>query len=274
MKVLTSNDGKGGQLLKVTVARYPDSDSLDTENLSQSNYSVLVPLDRLLAEMTNIKRKGARIVNIVSIEEALSEDTRSTPPNISSKFTPTIVQLWPNANEGDIQAVIWAAYKQVFGNIHILESERQISAESLLRRGSISVREFVRMLAKSDLYKDRFFTCTNNNRFTELNFKHLLGRTPYNQSEIVEHLDRYQSKGYYADIDSYIESDEYERFFGNNIVPYLRSFQYQVGQLGGDYTRMLRLYGGDAGSDTNLNQKGQVRLASPKELLRAGRGIV
>jgi phycocyanin-associated rod linker protein len=272
MKVIASNDTKGGQLLKVSVAQYPASNGLDTENLSQSNYDVLIPVDRLLAEMTNIKRKGGRIVSILPIEEALSG--KRTMPNISSKFEPKIAQWRPNASESDLQAVIWAAYKQVFGNIHILENDRQVIAESLLRKGSISVREFVRALAKSDLYKERFFQCTNNDRFIELNFKHLLGRTPYNQAEIVEHLDRYQTKGYNADIDSYIDSDEYERFFGNDIVPYLRSFQYRVGQLGGDYTRMLRLYGGDASSDTNLNQSGQTRLASPKELLRAGRALV
>jgi len=273
MQVMTNNGGKGGQLLKIVATQLPASNGLDTENLSQSNYSVLVPLDRLLSEMTKIKRKGGRIVNILPIEEAIAEESRYTP-NISSKFEPTIAQWRPNASEDEIQVLIWAAYKQVFGNIHILESDRQTSSESLLRRGAISVREFIRALANSELYKERFFTCTNNNRFIELNFKHLLGRSPYNQSEIIEHLDRYQTEGYTAEIDSYLDSDEYERFFGSDIVPYLRSFQYRVGQLGGDYTRMLRLYGGDAGSDTNLNQRGQLRLASPRELLRAGRGIV
>jgi phycocyanin-associated rod linker protein len=273
MRVLTSNTGKGSQLLKVSIAQYPASNGLETSNLSQSNYSVLIPVDRLMAEMTNIKRKGGRILNIMPLEEAVVDDARYMP-NISSKVEPKIVQWRPNADESELQAVMWAAYKQVFGNIHILENDRQAISESLLRRGTISVKEFIRALAKSELYKERFFTCTNNNRFIELNFKHLLGRSPYNQSEIVEHLDRYQTQGYNAEIDSYIDSDEYERAFGNDIVPYLRSFQYRVGQLGGDYTRMLRLYGGDAGSDTNLNQRGQTRIASPKELLRAGRGIV
>jgi phycocyanin-associated rod linker protein len=272
MRVLTSNTGKGSQLLKVSIAQYPASTGLVTDNLSQSNYSVLIPVDRLMAEMMNIKRKGGRILNIMPLEEAVVDDARYMP-NISSKTEPKIVQWRPNASESELQAIIWASYKQVFGNIYILENDRQVIPESLLRNGAISVKEFIRALAKSDLYKDRFFHCTSNDRFIELNFKHLLGRPPANQSEIVEHLNRYQTEGYNADIDSYIESDEYDRFFGNDIVPYIRSFQYYVGQYGGDYTRMMRLYGGDAGSDTNLNQKGQMRLASPKNLLRAGRGI-
>jgi phycocyanin-associated rod linker protein len=36
-------------------------------------------------------------------------------------------------------AVIRAAYRQVFGNQYIMASERLTSAESLLRRGEISV---------------------------------------------------------------------------------------------------------------------------------------
>ena len=52
----------------------------------------------------------------------------------------TITQLSPtelraNASEDDVQAVIWAAYRQVFGNDHVMQAERLTSAESLLRQG-------------------------------------------------------------------------------------------------------------------------------------------
>jgi RNase P/RNase MRP subunit POP5 len=29
------------------------------------------------------------------------------------------IELWGNASEDDLQAVIWAAYRQVLGNIHV-----------------------------------------------------------------------------------------------------------------------------------------------------------
>jgi hypothetical protein len=192
----------------------------------------------------------------------------------TTAFSATIVELNPSFTEGDLQVVIKACYKQVFGNTYILESERLGAAESLLRNGSISVREFVRILAKSELYKERFFLNTSNNRFIELNFKHLLGRAPYSQSEIVSHFDLYHSKGYDAEIDSYLDSDEYRETFGEWIVPYFRGFNYQVNQPAGAFGRMKRLWGGDAGSDTDRTRLGQVRQVVPQELLRSGRGIV
>ncbi|AGY57827.1 phycobilisome rod-core linker polypeptide [Gloeobacter kilaueensis] len=277
MNVLTGSNQRGSKLFKVTINPTPavthhEWPSLDTYEPSQNSYSLLVPLDRLLSEMTQIKNKGGRIVEIVAADVAATTDQSTVV--FESAARPVVTTLWSKASEQDVQAVITAAYKQVFGNTYVLESERLVSAESLLRNRSISVRDFVRFLAKSDLYKERFFSCTSNNRFIELNFKHLLGRAPYNQSEIVEHLDRYQAQGYEAEIDSYIDSDEYSAAFGDTIVPYYRGFKSQNGQTIAGFERMFRLYRGDAGSDTNLNQTGQVRRVDPKKLLRSGRGIV
>ncbi|MEO1149142.1 MAG: phycobilisome rod-core linker polypeptide, partial [Cyanobacteria bacterium J06638_22] len=43
------------------------------------------------------------------------------------------VELRANWAEGDVQAVINAAYRQIFGNDHVMQNERLTSAESLLR---------------------------------------------------------------------------------------------------------------------------------------------
>jgi phycocyanin-associated rod linker protein len=66
------------------------------------------------------------------------------------------VELRTNWTQSDIEAVIRAAYRQVFGNEYIMTSERIVSAESLLRQGEISVRDFVRALALSELYRTSF----------------------------------------------------------------------------------------------------------------------
>lgn len=68
-----------------------------------------------------------------------------------------IVELLPNATEDDVQAVIRAVYKQVLGNAHVMDSQRLASGESYLRNGDITVRGFVRLVAKSDLYRSRCF---------------------------------------------------------------------------------------------------------------------
>ena len=161
------------------------------------------------------------------------------------------VELRPDWTQDDAKAVIRAVYRQVLGNDYLMESERLKGPESLLSNGSISVREFVRAVAKSELYKNKFFYGCYQNRVIELNYKHLLGRAPFDESEIIYHLDLYQNEGYDADIDSYIDSPEYVENFGENIVPYYRGFAFQVGygQKTAGFTRMFRLYRGYANSD-------------------------
>ncbi len=83
-----------------------------------------------------------------------------------------VTELRSNFTEADLQVVIRAVYKQVFGNAHLLECDRQTSAESLLRDGDITVRGFVRMVAQSDLYRSLFFDNSSQYRFIELNCKH------------------------------------------------------------------------------------------------------
>lgn len=159
------------------------------------------------------------------------------------------VELRANWTETDVQAVIFAAYRQVFGNDHVMQSERLTSAESLLRQGSVSVRDFVRALAQSELYRQKFFNSTPQVRFIELNYKHLLGRAPYDETEIVYQVDLYRHKGYETEIDSYIDSREYQENFGEAIVPYYRGFESQRGQKTVGFNRMFQLYRGYANSD-------------------------
>ncbi len=159
------------------------------------------------------------------------------------------VELWPNTATGEAQAVISATYRQVLGNDYLMQSERLVTLESLLTDGALSVRDFVRAVAKSELYKTKFLYPHFQTRVIELNFKHLLGRAPYDEAEVVEHLDRYQNEGFDADIDSYIDSAEYETYFGNSIVPYCRGFSTQLGQKTAGFPRMFSLYRGYANSD-------------------------
>lgn len=159
------------------------------------------------------------------------------------------VELRPRWTTEDAQNVIQAAYRQVLGNIHLMQADRLSGLESLLINGQITVREFVRALAKSDLYKNTYLYSNYHSRVIELNFKHLLGRAPFDEAEIIEHLDRYQNQGFEADIDSYIDSAEYESSFGDSIVPYYRGFENRTGDRTVGFTRLFRLYRGYANSD-------------------------
>ena len=61
------------------------------------------------------------------------------------------------SSQDDKTALIRAVYRQVLGFQYVMESERLTGAESLFRNGYLSVREFVRTVAKSGLYRSKFF---------------------------------------------------------------------------------------------------------------------
>lgn len=160
------------------------------------------------------------------------------------------VELFSPNNLDEIALTIRSVYKQVLGNPHVMESERLTSAESKLKNGDISVREFVRQVAKSDFYRSRYFESCAPYRFVELNFKHLLGRAPSSQEELSEHIRLCVEKGYDAEIDSYLDSQEYLDTFGEMIVPYYQGGKTQIGQKQVNYNRTLSLYQGYAGVDS------------------------
>lgn len=156
-----------------------------------------------------------------------------------------IYELWPTSSSEDVQAIVRAVYKQVLGNPHVMESERLVTAESQLADGSMSVREFVRAVAKSDFYRTRYFESCAPYRFTELNFQHILGRAPDSQAEVSEHIRRCNEAGYDADIDSYVDSEDYQQAFGENIVPYARD-KSEVGRKQVVYNRNFAVNRGSA----------------------------
>ncbi|MCM1984309.1 phycobilisome linker polypeptide [Lyngbya confervoides] len=191
------------------------------------------------------------------------------------------VELRSHGSEEDVRRVIWAAYRQVFGNDHILEAERLSSAESLLKQGVINVREFVRALGQSELYRQKFFYPNPQVRFIELNFKHFLGRAPYDEAEITEHVNLYTQQGLEAEINSYLDSSEYLSQFGDAIVPYCRGFSTQRSQKTVGFNRMFQLYRGAASSDrarggaqgATLTRELALNLANPIQTPGFGRKL-
>jgi phycoerythrocyanin-associated rod linker protein len=184
----------------------------------------------------------------------------------------TRVELRPNYTEDELQLVFRTAYQQVFGRQGVYASSEFTSLESLLRNGKINVRQFIRALAKSDFYKEYFFHSNYHVRFIELNYKHLLGRSPYDQSEIQHHLDLYNAKGYDADIDAYIDSPEYDQAFGDNVVPYYRDIQSHPGMKIVGYPRLFELYRG-AGNSDNAQVGGKSSRVQKKVALNLSNSI-
>ncbi|MBF2058492.1 MAG: phycobilisome linker polypeptide [Cyanobacterium sp. T60_A2020_053] len=164
-----------------------------------------------------------------------------------------ILERKPNDSDERITQIINAVYRQVVGNSYIMKQERVVNAESRFRNGQLSVRDFVRQIANSDLYRRRFFENSPRYRFTELNFKHLLGRTPENQDEMRFHSDILDTYGYEADINAYVDSEEYSEAFGDNIVPYFRGYKTTKNRTMVEFTHSFAMLRGVASSDYGTN---------------------
>ncbi|MEO1353436.1 MAG: phycobilisome rod-core linker polypeptide [Cyanobacteria bacterium J06635_15] len=179
------------------------------------------------------------------------------------------VRLWQTHSEAECDIAIRAVYKQVLGNAHVMESERLVTAESQLKNGELSVREFVRQVAKSDLYRTRFFEPCSRNRFIELNFKHLLGRAPEGYEDISTHSNLLESAGFDAEIDAYLDSEEYQHAFGEDTVPHYRGHKTQTGQKLVGFTHLFKLLRGPSSSDKDLRNQQRARLNYPLMANRA-----
>ncbi|BAZ43077.1 phycobilisome linker polypeptide [Chondrocystis sp. NIES-4102] len=155
----------------------------------------------------------------------------------------------PGQGESELESIIRAVYRQVLGNAYVMESERATIPESQFKSGQLSVREFVRAIGKSNAYISRFFETSPRYRFIELNFKHFLGRAPNDYDEMKAHSAILDEGGWEAEIDSYLDSDEYQEAYGENIVPFYRGYKSRPGQTMVEFTHMFALTRGAASSD-------------------------
>ena len=158
------------------------------------------------------------------------------------------LELLPGDEDSKKEQIIRAVYKQVLGNAYVMESERQLVPESQFKLGEISVREFVRRIAKSDLYRSRLFETCARYRYIELAFRHLMGRAPIDFQEMRDHSERLDAKGYDADIDSFLDCDDYQNAFGEWIVPYQRGWKTESCTTLQEFTWSFQLLRGNSSS--------------------------
>lgn len=124
-------------------------------------------------------------------------------------------------SESSTQAVIGAAYRQVFG-FEVFSGQRQTVAEIKLENGEISMREFIRILAKSETFRKMYWTPLYVVKAIEYIHRRLLGRPTYGRQEMNAYFDICAKKGFYALVDTIIDSMEYAEAYGEDTVPYER----------------------------------------------------
>ena len=123
--------------------------------------------------------------------------------------------------EASTQAVINAVYVQVLGNAGYA-GERVSSDEARLENGDISLRDFVRSVARSDAFRRRYWSGLYIAKAIEVMHRRLLGRPTFGRWEIDSLFDVAARQGFYGLIDALINSKEYCDCFGEDTAPYER----------------------------------------------------
>nr|QCI05983.1 gbilisome linker polypeptide [Delesseria sanguinea] len=123
----------------------------------------------------------------------------------------------------DIDTIVKAIYLRVFGRlVYQEELSNLVKFENQFRNKVISIRSFIRLIVKSNLFRSLYWNPFYLCKAIEYVHNKLIGRPTYGRQEINQYFDIAYKKGYYSMVDSIIDSEEYTESFGDNIVPYER----------------------------------------------------
>ncbi len=151
-----------------------------------------------------------------------SQNQRVAGYEVPNEDSPRVYRLENCYSDSEIEELIWAAYRQIFSEHLVLKSSRQVLLETQLKNRAITVRDFIRGLAKSQVYRRLVIENNSNYRVVELTLKRLLGRAPYNKDEEIAWSIKIATLGFDGFVEALINSEEYIENFGENIVPYQR----------------------------------------------------
>jgi phycobilisome rod-core linker protein len=151
-----------------------------------------------------------------------SQNQRVSGYEVPSEDTPRTYRIEDCSSDGEVQELIWAAYRQIFSEHETLRFYRQTNLESQLKNRAITVRDFIRGLTKSEAFRRLVVETNSNYRIVEICLKRILGREPYNKDEEIAWSIKIATLGWGGFVDALIDSEEYQTNFGENTVPYQR----------------------------------------------------
>jgi phycobilisome core-membrane linker protein len=169
--------------------------------------------------------------------------------------------------EASTQAVIRGVYNQVLGNTGYA-GERNTVEEIKLENGDISLREFVRQVARSNAFRRRYWSGLYICKAIEVIHRRLLGRPTFGRWEIDQYFAIAARSGFYGVVDAIINSPEYNQTFGEDTVPYER-FITPTDLNSRRVPALRRPFQAGAYADFTLAKRPDV---APSEQLRTGSG--
>ncbi|MFM7887196.1 MAG: phycobilisome rod-core linker polypeptide [Pseudanabaena sp.] len=149
-----------------------------------------------------------------------SQNSRVAGFTVGSDETPRTYNTNNLLSKTELDDLIEAAYRQIF--FHAFAADREVTLESQLRSGNLTVRQFVRGLVLSNTYRTSFYEKNSNYRFVEQTVQRVLGRDVYSEREKIAWSAVVMTKGIEGFIDALINSDEYLEAFGDDTLPYQR----------------------------------------------------
>ncbi|MFO0017468.1 MAG: phycobilisome rod-core linker polypeptide [Synechococcaceae cyanobacterium] len=167
------------------------------------------PMDSAQFRRSLPRRVGPKVVRLTQIATGgNSVPRRGGQPSVRN-------------TESATQAVIRAVYVQVLGTAGYA-GERNTVEEIKLENGDISLREFVRQVARSNAFRRRYWSGLYICKAIEVMHRRILGRPTFGRWEINAYFDVAARKGFYGVVDALINSRDYLDSFGEDTVPYER----------------------------------------------------
>ena len=202
------------QTMRATSLKYFSQDPAAQEIVLQY-FKVLIDEFKASAPSDKIRQRPSKDLQGLKLPQSYFNAAERRPKLV----------MKPGLSSFEKSLVIKAAYRQVFERDITRAYSLHISdLESKAKNGDITMREFIRRLAKSPLYRKIFFDPYINSRALELAFKHLLGRGPSSRKELQNYFSVISKGGLPALVDALVNSHEYSDYFGEETVPYLRGF--------------------------------------------------
>nr|YP_010618898.1 Phycobilisome linker polypeptide [Deltalsia parasitica]WAX02911.1 Phycobilisome linker polypeptide [Deltalsia parasitica] len=195
-------------------------------------------------------------INFISLSQLKEErslnsmNQRITQGVTTQRYQSKLFILNQSSEAFDKVQILRAAYRQVFerdlGTFSI--GDQFYNLEKNFINSEITVQKLVQQLGSSNLYRKEFYQPYPNTKVIELSTKHFLGRAPNNQSEIRYYNQILASQGIYSLVSIIVNSREYEKIFGSNIVPYRRFPTLPAA----NFPNTEKLYNNFTKQDTNI----------------------
>ncbi len=154
--------------------------------------------------------------------EPISQNHRVPGFDVPGDEQPRLFSVTNGVDSGEVEVVIQAAYRQILNEQQMLTSNRLPWLESQLKVGQITVKDFIRGLLCSPVFRERNYDVNNNYRFVQMCVQRVLGRDVYSDRETLSWSILLATKGLQGFVEALLESDEYQANFGTDTVPYQR----------------------------------------------------